>query len=212
MKICLIPHPNTTERFSYLISTLHNQVEIAICFPEEDPIGMQADLFILEEDVPDMIQRLLSMENPPPIVITKNGLSNSHIRYLPNFTEDFPKFFKHLKEREPVLLFRYQNEYYSYLQKDILLLTKTKDVTIQFRQGNQLTYRLSFNKLAKQLSKQLFFPVGEDYFVNAEYVYEITSDSILMQNGQKLSFGAETAEQIKNAYFKTKFLRNYPAS
>ncbi len=212
MKICLMPHFNTTERFSYLTGTLRDQAEIAICFPEEDPIGMHADLFILEEEAPEITHRLLSMEHPPLIVIAKDGISSSHIRYFPDFTEDFPKFFKQIQEHTPILLFRYQNESYSYLQKDILLLERTKGVSVQFRQGNKLTYRLSFDKLAKQLSKQLFFPVGEDYFVNAEYVYEITSDSILMQNGQKIPFDTAIAEQIKNAYFKTKYLKNRPAS
>ncbi len=211
MKICLMPHPNTAERFSYLTSTLQNQAEIVICFPEEDPIGMQADVFILEEEAPDITQRLLSMENPPLIMIVKNGISVQSIRYCPDFTKDIPRFLKQIEERAPVLLFRYHNESYSYLQKDILLLTGAKGVTIQFRQGTQLTYRLSYDKLAKQLSKQLFFPVGEDYFVNAEYVYEIASDFILMQNGQRVPFDAAMAEQIKNAYFKTKYLRNHPA-
>lgn len=211
MKICLMPHPNTAERFSYLAGTLRDQADIVICFPEEDPIGMQADLFVLEEEDPDTVQRLLSMEKPPLIVIAKDGLSDSRIRYVPDFTKDFPKLLKQVKEQTPVLLFRYQNESYSYLQQDILLLTRTKGVTIEFRQGIRLSYRLSFDKLAKQLSEQLFFPVGEDYYINATYVYEITSDSVIMQNDQKISFDAAMAEAIKNAYFKTKYLKNCPA-
>ena len=212
LKICLMPHPNTYERFSYLVSTLQDKADISICFPEEDPLGKQADLFVLEEESPEIVQRLLSKENPPFIAIAKEGLSYQNIRYLPDFAKDFPKLFRELREQTPLLIFRYQNESYSFLQQDILLLSKDKGVTVQFRQGKRLSYRLSFEKLAKRLSKQLFFSVGENCFVNAEYVDKIMNDAVILQNGQTIPFEAAMAEQVKNSFFKTKYMKIRPAT
>ena len=130
MKICLFPHPNTAKRFSSLMSDFRSEIDIEICFPEENLKEKNADIFILEEELPMATERLLSMETPPVIVIAKDGISNRQIRYLPDFTKQFPKLLDEINEHNPLLQLQQKNQRYFYHQKDILYLKKDKSVSI----------------------------------------------------------------------------------
>ena len=208
MKICLMPHPNTLERFSYLISNFRENTDIEICFPEENFTIKNADIFILEDHTPLITECLLSMENPPLIVILKEGISQKHIRYLPKFPKGFSKLLKEIAERTPTVRLNLHKQACFYNQTDILWITYDKNLTIYFRQGNKITSRQSFRKIAKQLSPQMFFPVGENTFVNTEYVSKLTDNEISLQNGQKIPFDSAITAQVKNAFFKIKYLNN----
>ena len=210
MKICLFPHPNTAKRFSSLMSDFRSEIDIEICFPEENLKEKNADIFILEEELPMATERLLSMETPPVIVIAKDGISNRQIRYLPDFTKQFPKLLDEINEHNPLLQLQQKNQRYFYHQKDILYLKKDKSVSIYFRQGTRIISKQSFQKITKQLDERIFFAVGSDVFVNAEYVSRLSADAVWLQNGQSILFPPEQSEQVKNAYFKTKYLCNLP--
>ena len=203
-----MPHQNTAERFSNLAATLGENADIVICFPEEDPTLVNADIFLLEEEMPLVTQRLLASENPPLIVFPKEGICEKHIRYLPDFSRQFPKLLKELPQNFKTVCFTHKNECYSYNQKDILFLTESKNLTVHFRQGSRMIFHQSLKKIAKQLSPQLFFPVGEEFMINADYVCEITKDAVRLQNGQNIPFNSAMAEQVHNAFFKTKYLSN----
>ncbi len=210
MKICLFPHPNTAKRFSALMSDFRSEIDIEICFPEENLKEKNADIFILEEELPMVTERLLSMETPPVIVIVKSGISNRQIRYLPDFTKQLPKLLDEINEHNPLLQLQQKNQRYFYHQKDILYLQKDKSVSIYFRQGTRIISKQSFQKITKQLDERIFFAVGSDVFVNAEYVSRLSADAVWLQNGQSILFPPEQSEQVKNAYFKTKYLCNLP--
>ncbi len=211
MKICLFPHPNTAKRFSALMSDFRSQMDIEICFPEENPEEKNADIFILEEELPLVTERLLSSDTPPVIVVAKDGVSKKQIRYLPDFAKQFPKLLDEIKERTPTLQLQQKNQRYFYHQKDILYLQKDKSISIYFRQGTKIISTQSFQKITKQLSERIFFAVGTDVFVNATYVSRLSADAVWLQNGQSILFPPEQSEQVKNAYFKTKYLRTLPA-
>lgn len=206
MKICLMPHPNTAERFSNLSATLREQADIAICFPQEDFDQMNADVFILEEEIPTVTQRLLSLERVPLIVYPKAGISTKQIRYLSDFPRQFPKLLQELPNQNHTVCFKYKNQFYRYRQENILYLHEKRSLRIYFRQGTQIDFRLSLNKISKQLSPAFFFAAGDDLLVNAEYVCEITERGIRLENGQEIPIDSTMAEQVKNAYFKTKYL------
>ncbi len=208
MKICLMLHQNTAERFSYLSATLREQADILICFPEEDFSKMNADIFLLEEEMPLVAENLLSLEHPPLIVYPKDGVSTRQIRYLPDFAVQFPKLLKEFPVQSDTVCFQYKNHRYHYKQEDILYLQEARSLTVRFRQGNEIKFRQKLHKIAKQLSPRLFFPVGEQIMVNAEYVREVSKDAILLQNGQKIPVDLSMAEQVQNAYFRTKYLKN----
>ncbi|MBR5239858.1 MAG: LytTR family transcriptional regulator DNA-binding domain-containing protein [Clostridia bacterium] len=206
MKICLMPHPKTLEHFSYLNGNFRGQADIEICFPDEDLTKKHADIFLLEEDNLLLTERLLSSEKKPLIVIVKKGVSNKHVRYLPEFPKGFSKLLDQITESQPLLWMKLNNQDYFYNQKDILWLTQDKKFTVYFRYGTHVTTRNSAKKAFKQLSPNLFFPVGEHTFVNAEYVSKLTKDSVYLQNGYQIPFDSAMAEQVKNAFFKTKYL------
>ena len=208
MKICLMPHNNTAERFSHLSATLREHADIIICFPGEDFSKVNADIVLLEEETPSVVQQLLSLDKPPLIVYPKNGVSTGQIRYLPNFSVQFPKLLKEFPKHYDTVCFQYKNQRYRYKQEDILYLQEKRSLTIRFRYGNEIRFRQWLHKIAKQLSPLLFFPVGETVMVNAEYVKEVLTDAMILQNGQKIPLDSSVAEQVQNAYFKTKYLKN----
>ena len=201
-----MPHKNTIERFTYLTVNLCEMADIEICFPEEDPASKNADIFILEEPNHIVTDRLLSAKEPPIIVLPKEGVSQKNIRYFPNFTKQFPKLLKEIADRVPMLRLQQKNKSYFYNQKEILYLQKDESVTICFRYGNKIVSKQSFRKITKQLSEQLFFPVGETTFLNIEYISGFIENAVCLQNGEKFFFPPEQAEQVKNAFFKTKYL------
>lgn len=192
------------------MSDFRSEIDIEICFPEENLKEKNADIFILEEELPMATERLLSMETPPVIVIAKDGISNRQIRYLPDFTKQFPKLLGEINEHNPLLQLQQKNQRYFYRQKDILYLQKDKNVSIYFRQGTRIISKQSFQKITKQLDERIFFAVGCDVFVNAEYVSRLSADAVWLQNGQSILFPPEQSDQVKNAYFKTKYLCNLP--
>ena len=96
MKICLFPHPNTPQRFASLSCKFQNQIDIEICFPKENLREKKGDIFILEEEFPFVTERLLALEVPPIIVIAKDGISQKQVRYLPDFSKQFPKLLKEI--------------------------------------------------------------------------------------------------------------------
>ncbi len=206
MKICLLPHPDTVHRLSYLITNFQNQADIEICFPGEDPAEKNADIFILEQAVPQVTERLLSMAEPPVIVMTKEGISNRHIRCMSDFPKQFPKLIKEITERSPMLQLRQKQHAYFYSQKDILYLRQDKSIGIYFRQGTKVVSKQSFQKITQQLSPLIFFPVGNDVFVNTEYVSRLTENAVILQNGQIISFEPAISEEVKNAFYKAKYL------
>ena len=208
MKICLFPHNNTIERFTYLTSNFGAKADLEICFPEEDFSKKNADIFILEEEDPTITNILLEMEQPPLIVIPHAGTSDKHLRYLSDFKKQFPKILRECHARTPVLRIILKNQTYFYRQKDIMYLLHNGGPGVYFRQGTKVFCQGSFQKLAKQLSSELFFPVGTDIFVNISYVSELTSDLLTLQNGRTFRLTPDMAEQVKNAYFKTKYLSN----
>lgn len=208
MKICLMPHPNTAARFSYLTSNFRNLADIEIWFPEEDFNTKNADIFILEEELSFITERLLSQQNPPLIVIPKEGRTTKRIRYLPDFSMQFPKLMKEINECTPTIQLQQKHKLYFYNQQDILYLQKEKSITICFRQGTKIVSKQSFEKISKQLSLQLFFPVDCNTFVNTAYVAKITDEAVFMENGKQFHFHPESAQQVKNAFFKAKYFSN----
>ena len=208
MKICLFPHPNTPQRFASLSCKFQNQIDIEICFPKENLREKKGDIFILEEEFPFVTERLLALEVPPIIVIAKDGISQKQVRYLPDFSKQFPKLLKEIKDRNPMLQLQEKHQRYFYNQKDILYLQNEHNITIQLRQGTKIVSKQSFQKLSNQLSEQLFFCVGENVFVNIEYVSRLTKEAVFLQNGQKFPIPPTEAERIQNAFFKTKYLGN----
>lgn len=208
MKICLMPHPNTAARFSYLVGNFRNLTDIEIWFPEEDFNTKNADILILEEELPFITERLLLQTNPPFIVIPKEGEAKNHIRYLPDFAKQFPKLMDEINERTPTIRLQQNNALYFYNQRDILYLQNEKSITICFRRGNQIVSKQSFGKISKQLSSQLFFPVDDNTFANADYVSKITDKTVFMENGKQFHVPKESVQQVKNAFFKTKYFGN----
>ncbi len=210
MKICVAAGKKTVEMVSYLQTNFRGQAEVTVWFPQEELSLKDMDLVILEREQPNLTEALMPMENPPLIVVTKEGKSTEQIRYLPDFSAQFPKLFSSLMEKEPLITFLSKNETYVYRQKDIVSIVREGFLTLQLRSGKKAISTEGFRKVSRRLRSDWFFPVGKDAIVNAMYVSRFCSDGVLMQNGILIPCTQEEAIKAENAFFKTKFEGNLP--
>ncbi|MBQ7792163.1 MAG: hypothetical protein IJ367_01555, partial [Clostridia bacterium] len=165
----------------------------------------ETDVVILEQEKPLLTESILSMENPPLIVVAKEGVSSGNIRYLPDFTAQFPKLLSTLTEKVPLLIFLSKNETYLYRQQDILYIQRDGCLTLHLRSGDKAVTTEGIRKVFSRLSKKLFFPVGKNVMANAMYVSRFCPDGVLMQNGRLIPCSQEELPKAENAFFQTKF-------
>ncbi|MBO5408409.1 MAG: hypothetical protein J6A61_03265 [Clostridia bacterium] len=208
MKTGIFAGKQTQELVSYLEANFSKEIILSVLFSQEDISGSNIELIILEASQTSLIPTLLSLPNPPMVVVMGKGSSRENLCYLTDFFRDFPKFFSEFVPREPTVTIVKNNQKFMYRQADIVAVTNDVPVTIHLRSGNKIVPNIGYRQLYTKLSSRFFFKVSKTAMANITYVAQITPDAVLMENGLRLPLTPEERQAAENAFYKIKFQEN----
>lgn len=208
MKLCIVAGKRTREILSYLKTNFRSRVEISVWFPQEERSHTDTDIIISETESSFPVSQILSLEDPPLIIIMKDGISTKKIRYVKDISMELPEIIESLCEKEPVITFSTRHESYVYPQREVVSIVKEQFLHVTFRSGKKAVYHHGLRRLLEGLSREYFFRVGDKTCVNALYVSKFCPDGILMQNGIFFPCSQEQLKKAENAFYRTKFCQN----
>ena len=208
MNLCIIAGERTEEICTYLQTNYRDKVSLSVWFPKEKRFLETTDIVLFEKENSALLSQILSMEEPPLIVILKEGISTKNIRYITELSRELPDILASVLEKEPVISLVTGKETYVYPQKDVVSVLSDGMLQLTLRTGRKAVLRHGFRRLLESLSPVYFFRVGDKALVNVLYVAKFQDDGVLMENGDLISCTPEQLKRAENAFFKLKLCQN----